>query len=240
MKQYHCAVTPRAVLRLLLLFSLARGAAAIEFRRGDANLDERVDLADAVFLLEYLFGAGPAPACEDAADCNDDGALDLADAVACLRSLFGERQVPLPYPGEHRPGYDDRASDAFPCGDPPPELVLDEDELFARLTSTDWVRIVGVPGFQTWYTYSFDARGRYSWYSFSDIPHERETGEWNFAKRSDGGGILLLSAGRCQRFALLVDGTLYLGGPWSFQRLGPNEDCPDCRRQDLPPVDPGC
>ncbi|MGE3965702.1 MAG: dockerin type I repeat-containing protein, partial [Planctomycetota bacterium] len=69
------------------------------FRRGDCNLDTSINLADAVFLLGYLF-PGPtaaAPGCQRACDANDDGALDIADAIAVLDSLFGQAG-PLPAP----------------------------------------------------------------------------------------------------------------------------------------------
>jgi hypothetical protein len=58
------------------------------FRRGDANADAAWDIADAVFVLRYLFQAGPAPTCLDSADIDDGGRLDISDAVALLRYLF--------------------------------------------------------------------------------------------------------------------------------------------------------
>ncbi|HAK97598.1 MAG TPA: hypothetical protein DCM87_22055 [Planctomycetes bacterium] len=67
-----------------------------EFRRGDANAGGMTDIADAVFVLAYLFAQGAAPACPDAADANDDGKLDISDAVATLRYLFASGEMPLP------------------------------------------------------------------------------------------------------------------------------------------------
>jgi hypothetical protein len=68
-----------------------------QFRRGNANADTALDIADAVFVLAYLFASGPAPSCKNAADANDDGKLDLADAVAVLAHLFagGAMSQPL-------------------------------------------------------------------------------------------------------------------------------------------------
>ena len=55
-------------------------------------------LAVSPLLMErYLFAAGPAPSCLDAADANDDGTLDIADAIAILGHLFGNAG-PLPQP----------------------------------------------------------------------------------------------------------------------------------------------
>ena len=77
------------------------GAAAgpDSFTRGDGNQDAQLNIADAIFLLGYLFGGGPAPACLDSADSNDDGKLDVADAISLLGYLFGGAQT-LPPPFE--------------------------------------------------------------------------------------------------------------------------------------------
>ncbi len=68
------------------------------FFRGDANADGNVNIADAVYILSYLFAGAPAPPCPDAADANDDGTLDIADAVAVLNHLFsGSGELPEPF-----------------------------------------------------------------------------------------------------------------------------------------------
>jgi len=66
------------------------GGAELEvFYRGEANQDGKVNIADAVALLGYLFGGAPEPECPDAVDCNDDGKVNVADAIALLGYLFG-------------------------------------------------------------------------------------------------------------------------------------------------------
>ncbi len=67
------------------------------FQRGNANADARIDIADAIFVLNHLFAQGAPPSCQDAADANDDGALDIADAVKILAHLFAGAG-PLPEP----------------------------------------------------------------------------------------------------------------------------------------------
>jgi len=67
------------------------------FRRGDANVDGTVNIADAVFTLSYLFALGTVPSCLDAADANDDGERNIADAIAILSHLFADAG-PLPAP----------------------------------------------------------------------------------------------------------------------------------------------
>ncbi|MGE3166963.1 MAG: hypothetical protein AB7O52_18820, partial [Planctomycetota bacterium] len=73
-----------------------------QFVRGNCNgLDAQVNIADAVYLLGFLFPGGNPPnvlSCRDACDTNDDGQINIADAVALLGSLFGSPSVPLPFP----------------------------------------------------------------------------------------------------------------------------------------------
>ncbi len=67
------------------------------FVRGDANADGRIDIADAVFALDFLFAHGTEPTCLDGADANDDGRLNLSDATLLLRRVFSAGR-PLPSP----------------------------------------------------------------------------------------------------------------------------------------------
>lgn len=76
-----------------------------EFRRGDCNADGRVDVSDALCVLETLFLGGPEPPCVDAGDANDDGILNISDPVVALGVLFlGD--PPLPPPGTEGCGPD--------------------------------------------------------------------------------------------------------------------------------------
>ena len=82
-----------------LVFTSTEGGGEPEFMRGDANADGKVDIADAIRVLSYLFGGGGAATldCLDAGDANDDGKLDIADAVKILGHLFAQAG-PLPAP----------------------------------------------------------------------------------------------------------------------------------------------
>jgi hypothetical protein len=53
--------------------------------RGDCNSDGLVDLADVIFILNYLFKGGPNPDPFWAGDANSDSTVDLADAVYLFR-----------------------------------------------------------------------------------------------------------------------------------------------------------
>ena len=68
-------------------------------RRGDANGDGAVDLADPIRILDTQFGGSTAPICEDAADANDDGLLQgIPDAITILNALFAGGTIPAPFP----------------------------------------------------------------------------------------------------------------------------------------------
>lgn len=55
---------------------------------GDANGDEAINLADAVYLINYVFKGGPAPNPLDSGDANCDDAVNLADAVYLVNYVF--------------------------------------------------------------------------------------------------------------------------------------------------------
>ncbi len=82
------------------------------FRRGDANADGGMDIADAIYILQNLFDGGPEIPCLDAADANDDEGVDIADAVYILQNLFANGPaIPPPHPDRGI----DPAGDALGC-----------------------------------------------------------------------------------------------------------------------------
>ena len=67
---------------------------------GDVDGSGSFDLADPVYLLNFLFSAGEMPGCMKAADSNGDGVVNLSDPVQFFGFLFaGGAQPPAPYPG---------------------------------------------------------------------------------------------------------------------------------------------
>jgi hypothetical protein len=73
--------------------------------RADANGDLRVDIADPIWMLSYLFQSGQPSLCADATDANDDGRVDISDAIYTLSYLFQGGPSPRP-PGAIEPGFD--------------------------------------------------------------------------------------------------------------------------------------
>ena len=72
------------------------GVVGIKVLVGDANGDQGVNIADAIYLLGYLFAGGPAPACMKAADTNDDNGVNIADAISILGYLFAGGSMTAP------------------------------------------------------------------------------------------------------------------------------------------------
>jgi hypothetical protein len=91
----------RLLLCAAILFACSTTFALIEdgkFYRGDANSDTWVTIADASYITNWLFLAGPPPICYDAADVNDDGQHGVEDSVFLLNFLF-DFGPPPPAPG---------------------------------------------------------------------------------------------------------------------------------------------
>jgi hypothetical protein len=86
-----------------------------QFKRGDANRDGGMNIADGVYILQNIFAQGPDILCPDTGDANDDENVNIADAVYILQNIFAQG-APIPAPGP--------AS----CGpDPTPHPTGDED-----------------------------------------------------------------------------------------------------------------
>jgi hypothetical protein len=58
------------------------------FVRGDVDADGKAGLEDALDVLHYLFTAGPAFACIDAADADDSGSTEVTDAIYICATRF--------------------------------------------------------------------------------------------------------------------------------------------------------
>ncbi len=71
-------------------------SSGISVLMGDANGSTKVDIADAIALLGYLFAQKTPPVCAKAADANDDDQLNIADAITILGYLFSQKPMFAP------------------------------------------------------------------------------------------------------------------------------------------------
>ena len=60
----------------------------VEFRRGDCNDDDKVDISDGICILLWRFSGGSPPGCLAVADVNGDRDTDISDAIALFAWLF--------------------------------------------------------------------------------------------------------------------------------------------------------
>lgn len=69
-------------------------AVVTSFVCGDANGDDRTNVGDAVFLINYVFKSGPAPSSLTASDANCDGRVNVGDAVYMINFIFKSGLAP--------------------------------------------------------------------------------------------------------------------------------------------------
>ena len=88
------------------------------FIRADCNVSGAFDLADAVYMLCYLFPSSCPPItlqCDDACDASDDGLLDIGDPISMLSYLFPPPGPPPVIPQPFRDCGVDPTPDGLRC-----------------------------------------------------------------------------------------------------------------------------
>ncbi len=66
----------------------------LKFLPGDANGNAEVEVADVVYLINYILKSGPAPIPTDAGDVNCDGAVEVSDVVYLINYIFNSGPEP--------------------------------------------------------------------------------------------------------------------------------------------------
>ncbi len=95
---WNAALTPHQIAALTLGVPPAVVELEPTFKRGDANRDGSMNIADAIYILQNLFAQGPPLYCLEAADGNDDDSVNIADAVYILQNLFAQGPaIPPPH-----------------------------------------------------------------------------------------------------------------------------------------------
>ena len=73
---------------------------------GDANYDETVNIADAVWIINYIFAGGDPPIPIEAGDANCDKTCNVADAVWIINYIFAGGDEPCDTDGDGIPECD--------------------------------------------------------------------------------------------------------------------------------------
>jgi hypothetical protein len=61
---------------------------------GDADGNDIINISDAVFLISYIFGGGPAPDYLTQGDPDCNGIVNISDAVYLIGFIFGGGPAP--------------------------------------------------------------------------------------------------------------------------------------------------
>jgi PKD repeat protein len=64
--------------------------------RGDVDANGRIDIDDAIFIINYIINAGPAPTPEELANLNDDDVCDIDDIIYLVEYMFQGGPPPPP------------------------------------------------------------------------------------------------------------------------------------------------
>lgn len=70
------------------------GLVTVCVKAGDANNSGSVNIADAVYIISYIFSSGSAPVPINAADANCNGASNISDAIFVINMVFNEGPTP--------------------------------------------------------------------------------------------------------------------------------------------------
>ncbi len=75
---------------------LRTGILACNGKPGDADGNGIITISDAVFLITYIFGGGPAPCSIANGDADGNGIITISDAVYLITFIFGGGPAPVP------------------------------------------------------------------------------------------------------------------------------------------------
>ncbi len=90
------------------------------FLRGDANSDTNCDIADGIWVLNWLFIGGTEPTCFDSADFDDNGIVTIGDAMLMIFYYLHADGTPLLPPASPFPDAGlDPSDDMLDCIDSP-------------------------------------------------------------------------------------------------------------------------
>ncbi len=82
-------------IRIYNYVRCVRDAGGPESSCGDTNGDEEVNVADAVFTINYVFKGGSVPESLCLADANGDDGVNLGDSVYLINYVFRSGQAPI-------------------------------------------------------------------------------------------------------------------------------------------------
>ena len=99
----------------ILKVSLGTGDGA-KFSRGDADGNGKINISDAVLIIQNIVGNLPKRfQCDDILDANDDGALNVTDAIPVLNYIFQRNPLGPPLAAPFKTCATDPTADTLSC-----------------------------------------------------------------------------------------------------------------------------
>jgi len=78
----------KTIIFFILLSFISVGIAGIDYECGDINNDNKINIMDVVFLINYLYNDGAPPAYPGLADVNNSGSINLLDGIHLIDYLY--------------------------------------------------------------------------------------------------------------------------------------------------------
>ena len=80
-----------------VLGALEPGCNPSQFICGDANGDDKINVSDAVYIINYVFSGGAEPDPRESGEVNCDGKVNISDAVYLINYVFSGGNNPCDY-----------------------------------------------------------------------------------------------------------------------------------------------
>ncbi len=94
---YHCTI--HSLTMKDTIFVSAPPSCCVGIRGNvDNDMSDAVDISDVIYMVDYSFGGGPAPACTEEADVNGDTTVDISDLVYLVEYSFSGGAAPTSCP----------------------------------------------------------------------------------------------------------------------------------------------
>ena len=104
---YHLQETSPCIMSkgvcAAVLGALEPGCNPSQYICGDANYDERVNVSDAVYIINYVFSGGAEPDPWESGEVNCDGRVNISDAVYLINYVFSSGHNPCDTNGDEIP-----------------------------------------------------------------------------------------------------------------------------------------
>jgi hypothetical protein len=133
---------PLAIALLLLLVPFVSTRSAPDYVCGDADGNGIVNVSDAVWLIAYIFGSGPAPNPLESGDCDLNDIVNISDASYLIAFIFGNGPEPCFVPEGSLIGW--YGCKSWSKSTPPESATPDQDCLYWEYDGESVLQLIHV------------------------------------------------------------------------------------------------